>query len=76
MAHVFDPLKPAKALFSAWQSGELHDSLPQALRPQSLDQGYAIQDELFKLAGASGRAGNWASAARPPCAQAIYRVHW
>lgn len=56
MAPLFEPLEPAKVLFSAWQSGELHASLPEALRPQSLDQGYAIQDELFKLAGGE-RAG-------------------
>jgi len=66
MAHVFDPLEPAKVLFSAWQSGELHDSLPQALRPQSLDQGYAIQDELFRLAG--GERAGWKLGVGSPAA--------
>lgn len=52
----FDPSATASVLLKAWRSGELLPELPAALRPATLEQGYAAQNQLFKAAGGS-RAG-------------------
>lgn len=54
---LFDPAATATALLRAWRSGELLASLPDALKPQTLEQGYQAQAALFGSAG--GARGGW-----------------
>jgi 2-keto-4-pentenoate hydratase len=44
---VFDPAPAAALLAAAWRSGEQMIALPAAMRPQTLAQGYALQDRLI-----------------------------
>ncbi len=53
---AFAPAATAALLLTTWRAATLLDSLPVALRPHTLQQGYAAQDCLFKAAGGS-RAG-------------------
>ena len=46
MSGVFDPAPAAATLAEAWRSGALLTELPPDLRPQTLAQGYDIQDRL------------------------------
>ena len=46
MSDVFDPAPAAAMLAEAWRSGALLTELPPFLRPQTLAQGYDIQDRL------------------------------
>jgi 2-keto-4-pentenoate hydratase len=45
---AFDPAPAARLLAGAWRSGELLSELPAALRPGTLDEGYALQDRLIE----------------------------
>jgi len=47
----FDPVATASVLLKVWRSGELLNMLPTEVKPQTLEQGYDAQDELFKAAG-------------------------
>lgn len=53
---TFNPAATACALQEAWNSGALLNALPAAIKPETLEQGYAAQNELFKIAGGA-RAG-------------------
>ena len=46
MSGSFDPAPAAAMLAEAWHSGALLAELPPAIRPQTLAQGYDIQDRL------------------------------
>jgi len=52
----FDPSAPAQFILDAWRDGQLMESLPVHIRPEILDQGYEVQDQLFSLVGGT-RAG-------------------
>ena len=52
-----DCARSAAFLLQAWRSGERLESLPDDLKPQNLDQGYAIQDAFFQAA--AGARGGW-----------------
>lgn len=43
MSKVFDPAPAAALLAAAWRSGEPITALPEAVRPQTMDEGYALQ---------------------------------
>ena len=58
---TFDPAPAASILADAWRSGEQLTELPAEIRPQTLAQGYDIQDRLI---GAPGPAGRWMEARR------------
>lgn len=47
MNEEFDPAPAAAMLADAWRSGALLTELPPAVRPQTLAQGYDIQDRLI-----------------------------
>lgn len=51
MPHAFDPMPAAKLLSDAWESGQLLDSIPEGVRPRTLDQGYDVQDSMIALIG-------------------------
>ena len=46
MSRSFDPAPAAAMLAEAWRNGALLAELPPAIRPQTLAQGYDIQDRL------------------------------
>jgi len=46
-AATFDPAPAAAALAHAWRSGVQLAELPLAIRPRSIDEGYAVQDALI-----------------------------
>jgi 2-keto-4-pentenoate hydratase len=46
MREAYDPEPAADLLEHAWRTGAQLASLPDPLRPQTLDQGYAVQDRL------------------------------
>lgn len=46
---TFDPAPAASILADAWRSGEQLTELPAEIRPQTLAQGYDIQDRLMAL---------------------------
>lgn len=62
----FDPAAAASILAQAWQTGDLLSALPGANKPQTLEQGYAAQDQLFQLAG--GSRGGWKLGVGSPAA--------
>lgn len=64
--NVFDPFVTAATLAKAWRSGELMTALPAGTKPQTLEQGYAAQDELFKLSG--GKRAGWKLGVGSPAA--------
>ncbi len=47
MSGAFDPAPAAAMLAQAWRSGALLTELPAAVRPQTLAQGYDVQDRLM-----------------------------
>ena len=47
MSGVFDPAPAAAMLAEAWHGGALLTELPPAFRPQTLAQGYDIQDRVM-----------------------------
>ena len=47
MSGAFDPAPAAAMLAEAWHGGKLLTELPAAVRPQTLAQGYDIQDRLM-----------------------------
>ncbi len=49
MSGLFDPAPAAAMLAEAWRSGALLSELPATLRPQTLAQGYDIQDRLVAV---------------------------
>lgn len=51
MSDTFHPAPAAELLTEAWQSGSLLKELPQSCRPQTIDQGYDIQDQLIANLG-------------------------
>lgn len=51
MSNTFHPAPAAELLTEAWQSGSLLKELPQSCRPQTVDQGYDIQDQLIANLG-------------------------
>ncbi|WP_218953739.1 2-keto-4-pentenoate hydratase [Pseudomonas sp. SbOxS1] len=53
----FDPAAPARLILDSWRSGQHMDSLPADVRPESLDQGYEAQEQLFSIAG--GERAGW-----------------
>jgi len=53
----FDPSAPAQHILDAWRDGQLMESLPAHIRPESLDKGYEVQEQLFSLAG--GKRAGW-----------------
>lgn len=63
---TFDPTATASALLTAWRSGELLDALPAAIKPQTLEQGYAAQDELLKAT--EGKRIGWKLGVGSPAA--------
>jgi 2-keto-4-pentenoate hydratase len=62
----FDPATTAAPLLQAWRNGELLASLPDALKPHTLEQGYQAQAELFSSAG--GARGGWKLGVGSPAA--------
>lgn len=50
-APKFDPHPAARRLADAWTKGAVLDGLPEAERPRSIQDGYAIQAELRQLLG-------------------------
>lgn len=62
----YNPASTAERLLGCWRSGELLTSLPPALKPSTLQQGYDAQDELFKAAG--GRRTGWKLGVGSPAA--------
>ncbi|MNL63710.1 hypothetical protein D3C87_1878700 [compost metagenome] len=53
----FDPAATAELLLDQWRRQTQLEALPEALRPQTLADGYAAQDALFSAAG--GVRGGW-----------------
>jgi 2-keto-4-pentenoate hydratase len=53
MSDRFDPIPAADALAEAWRSGQRLQALPEAIRPQTLAEGYDIQDRLIEKLGDS-----------------------
>ncbi len=53
MSGAFDPGQAAAILAGAWRSGTLITELPEAVRPQTMTQGYDIQDRLIEQMGLS-----------------------
>ncbi len=53
MNGAFDPNKAASILAQAWRGGLLMTELPEAARPQTMAQGYDIQDRLMQQMGLS-----------------------
>ncbi len=53
MSGAFDPDKAASILANAWRTGSLIKELPEAVRPQTMAQGYDIQDRLMEQMGLS-----------------------
>ena len=51
MSGTFDPKEAASILAGAWRSGSLIKELPEAVRPQTMVQGYDIQDRLIAQMG-------------------------
>lgn len=72
----------AATLWRTWSSGGTLDSLPPDLRPDTLDEGYAIQRELDDLAGpsagwkiaATSKAGQEHLGATGPMVGRLYEV--
>ncbi|GGK01557.1 2-keto-4-pentenoate hydratase [Pseudomonas matsuisoli] len=62
----FDPAAPATLLLDAWKTGDLLNALSEALRPETLEQGYDVQDAFFKAAG--GARGGWKLGVGSPAA--------
>ena len=60
-------LEAARTLWSAWQDGRCIDALPEAVRPATEDEGFAIQQAVTTLSSAS-RAG-WKIAATSTAGQ-------
>lgn len=54
---TFDPAATAELLLDQWRRQTQLDALPPALKPDSLEQGYAAQDALFRAAGDA--RGGW-----------------
>ncbi|WP_449123889.1 2-keto-4-pentenoate hydratase [Pseudomonas viridiflava] len=63
---TFDPSATASTLLTAWRSGELLDALPATIKPETLEQGYAAQNELFKSSG--GKRAGWKLGVGSPAA--------
>jgi 2-keto-4-pentenoate hydratase len=53
MSGSFDPDKAASILADAWRRGSLIKELPGAVRPQTMTQGYDVQDRLLEQMGLS-----------------------
>lgn len=53
----FDPAAPALLILDAWRSGRLMEALPMSAKPETLDHGYAAQEQLFVVAG--GERAGW-----------------
>lgn len=53
MTEAFDSKPAAFILAEAWRSGSLLNELPEAVRPQTMAQGYDIQDRLMAQMGLS-----------------------
>ena len=53
MSGPFDPDKAAAILADAWRWGSLMKELPEAVRPQTMTQGYDVQDRLLEQMGLS-----------------------
>ena len=51
MSEAFDPDRAASILAEAWRSGSLMKDLPEVARPQTMAQGYDIQDRLLAQMG-------------------------
>jgi 2-keto-4-pentenoate hydratase len=51
MSDHYDPMPAASMLAEAWKSGTQLAELPSALRPQTLSQGYDVQDKLIAALG-------------------------
>jgi 2-keto-4-pentenoate hydratase len=51
MSEPFDPMPAASMLAETWKSGTLLTELPSAIRPQTLDQAYDVQDKLMAVLG-------------------------
>ena len=51
MSSAFDPNEAASILAGAWRNGSLLKELPEAVRPQTMAQGYDIQDRLLAHMG-------------------------
>ena len=51
MSEHFDPMPAVSILAETWKSGTQLTELPVAVRPQTLDQGYDIQDKLLAVLG-------------------------
>lgn len=54
---TFNPAATAELLLDQWRRETQLEALPVALRPQTLAEGYAAQDALFRAAG--GVRGGW-----------------
>lgn len=63
---VIDPSAAASTLLRAWQSGELLDALPTGQKPETLGQGYDIQEQMF--VGSGGVRGGWKLGVGSPAA--------
>ncbi|MBF6029823.1 hydratase [Pseudomonas sp. P115] len=64
---TFVPQATAEHLLQAWRSGELLSALPDKLKPETLSQGYAAQDQLFRAAG--GQRVGWKLGVGSPAAR-------
>lgn len=53
MPVTFDPKPAAELLLKTWRDHGVLEALPGAIRPRTLDEGYAIQDALTALRGES-----------------------
>lgn len=53
MAEAFSTAAAASLLAAAWRSGNQLDELPAAMRPRTLSEGYAVQDDLLARLGES-----------------------
>lgn len=62
----FDSAAVASTLLETWRSGELLPALPEAIKPQTLEQGYTAQNELFKASG--GVRAGWKLGVGSPAA--------
>lgn len=63
---LFTPQRTAALLLQHWHSGDLLEALPAHLKPETLSQGYEIQDLLFGAAG--GRRAGWKLGVGSPAA--------
>src|SRR5258705_663635 len=70
----------AEVLWSAWQEKRLIDALPESCRPRDLTEGYAVQEALGEMAGATigwkiaatSKAGQHHIGADAPLAARLY----